>query len=56
MASALTFALPAASTAKVEKKKDAWDQDPCVRAVIENLLLDQLLHQPKNTMRAYAPK
>jgi len=59
MASALTFALPASSraaaAAKVENK-DAWDQDPRVRAVIENLLLDQSLHQPKNTTRTYAPK
>src|ERR1041385_4217636 len=57
MASMLTFALPAAAsmTAKVEKK-DAWDQDPRVRAVIDELLLDQSLHQPKNTTRTYAPK
>ena len=57
MATALTFALPTATAtrAKVEKNS-AWDQDPRVRAVIEELLLDQSLHQLKNTTRAYAPK
>jgi hypothetical protein len=53
MATALTFALPSAS-AKVEN--NAWDQDPGVRAVVEDLLLDQSLHQPRNTTRAHAPK
>ena len=57
MATALTFALPAPSAraqAKVENM--AWDQDPHVRAVVEELLLDQSLHQLRNTTRAYAPK
>lgn len=59
MATALTFALPAPSASAATRAKvenNAWDQDPRVRAVIEELLLDQSLHQPRNTTRAYAPK
>ena len=57
MATALTFALPAPSArAKAKVENTAWDQDPHVRAVVEELLLDQSLHQPRNTTRAYAPK
>ena len=60
MTPALTFALPPTPAAgigtKAENNNATWDQDPRVRAVIDELLLDQSLNQPKNTTRAYAPK
>lgn len=59
MAPALTFVLPAmaATTTRPPKvESNAWDQDPHVRAVVDELLLDQSLNQPKNTTRQYVPK
>jgi hypothetical protein len=52
----LAFDLPAPSTTRAKVENNTWDQDPRVRAVIEELLLDQSVHQARNTTRAYAPK
>ena len=52
----LTFDLPTPSATRAKVENNIWDQDPHVRAIIEELLLDQSLHEARNTTRAYAPK